>query len=204
VAALTSACGSAGDVNDGGTATPTGSAQGLSNGSTPSAAATTTTTSATPATESSVTPPASIPTANKSFADRVLEATNVARATARKCGSTDFPAAPPLKWESRLESAALSHARYLQSQNLFSHTGENGSTIGDRATAAGYTWQTVGENLAAGQIDIPTVIQGWIDSPLHCENLMNARFVDLGVALVQGTSSNTYRTYWAMALGRPR
>jgi uncharacterized protein YkwD len=33
---------------------------------------------------------------------------------------------------------------------------------------------------------------------------MNGRFTDLGVVKVDGTSSNTYRNYWAMVLARPR
>ena len=142
--------------------------------------------------------------ADKSFADRTLEAVNAARAVARKCGTVDYPAVGPLKWNVQAEQAALAHAQYLQQNNLFSHTGANGSTVGARLTATGYVWSTVGENIAAGYVDLATVIQGWLDSPGHCVNLMNGNFVDLGVALVPGTSSNTYRTYWGMVLARPR
>ncbi len=163
-----------------------------------------------PATTAAATAPAPAPvaldgsTAEKSFPVRLLEALNAARAVPRVCGTTAYPAASPLSWQPQAEQAALAQAQYLQRNNLFTHAGANGSTIGDRMTAAGYVWQSVGENLAAGYTDFAAVLQGWLDSPGHCANVMNGAFVDVGVALVQGTSSNTYRTYWAMALGRPR
>jgi uncharacterized protein YkwD len=47
-------------------------------------------------------------------------------------------------------------------------------------------------------------MDGWIASPGHCANLMNASFVEVGVACVPGTAGDTYSTYWTMDLGRPR
>jgi uncharacterized protein YkwD len=170
-----------------------------------SAAATTASAAATSAASGAVEASASSAGAtDKAFADQVLAAVNAVRAVARKCGTADYPAAGPLKWHAQTEQAARTQAEYLQQNNLFSHTGANGSTVGDRLTATGYTWSTVGENIAAGFVDVPAVVKAWVDSPGHCVNLMNANFVDLGVVLVPGTSSNTYRTYWGMVLAKPR
>lgn len=143
-------------------------------------------------------------TVDKAFSDRVLEALNAARATPRKCGTVDYPAAGPVTWNVQAELAARTQAEYLQQNNLFGHAGSNGSTVGDRLTATGYVWYTVGENLAAGYTDLGDVVKGWLDSPSHCVNVMNAAFVDLGVVMVPGTSVNTYRTYWGMVMARPR
>ena len=154
-----------------------------------------------PAAGSGATEPSAV---EKSLPARVIEALNAARAVPRTCGDTPYPAAGALSWQPQAEQAALAQAQYLQRENQFSHSGANGSTIGDRMSAAGYAWQAVGENLAAGYADFGAVLQGWLDSPGHCANVMNGSFVDVGVVLVQGTASNTYRTYWAMALGRPR
>ncbi len=134
----------------------------------------------------------------------MLERINAVRAVARNCGAADAPAVGPLVWQAQTEQAALAQAQYLQQNNLFSHTGAGGSNVGDRLTATGYVWQTVGENIAAGYTDLAAVMQGWLESPGHCVNLMNASFTDLGVAMVNGTSSNTYRSYWGMVLARPR
>lgn len=164
------------------------------------AAATPVGTNATPASTPSSTPSS----VTKTFADQVIDSVNAARAVARKCGTTDYAAVGPLRWQAQIENAALGHAQYLQQNNVFSHTGANGSSVGDRVTATGYVWQTVGENIAAGYPDLAAVVQGWIDSPSHCVNVMNGNFTEIGVVVVQGTSANTYRNYWAMVLARPR
>jgi uncharacterized protein YkwD len=174
--------------------TPTGAPTGTAG------ATATATAAATPAAVTN-TAPASV---SKAFADQVLEAVNAARATPRRCGTSEHAAAGPVRWNAQVELAALAHAQYLQQHNLFSHTGANGSSVGDRVTATGYVWQTVGENIAAGYPDLAAVVQGWIDSPSHCVNVMSGNFTDLGVVVVPGTSANTYRNYWAMVLARPR
>jgi uncharacterized protein YkwD len=46
-------------------------------------------------------------------------------------------------------------------------------------------------------------MQGWIDSPGHCANLMAPIFTELGAAGYTNPDS-TYGTYWTQAFGRPR
>ena len=88
--------------------------------------------------------------------------------------------------------------------NFFSHTGANGTSAGDRITAAGYAWTTYGENIAAGQNSINQVVDGWMASDGHCANIMNPAFVDIGVVCVAGTASTAFGTYWTMDLGKLR
>jgi uncharacterized protein YkwD len=88
--------------------------------------------------------------------------------------------------------------------NFFSHTGSNGSTLAQRVNATGYAWSSLGENIAAGQTSVNSVVDGWIASPGHCANIMNPAFVEMGLACVPGTSSNPYPTYWTMDLAQPR
>jgi uncharacterized protein YkwD len=133
-----------------------------------------------------------------------IEAVNEARAVARTCGTTDYAAAGPVQWDARLADAALMQADYLQQENLFTHSGEGNSTVGDRALMAGYDWRNVGENLAAGHTTLERVMEDWIKSPGHCATLMNPNFVDAGFAFVQGEAGNRYRSYWALVMGRPR
>lgn len=136
--------------------------------------------------------------------ERYLEAVNAVRATGRRCGSVDYPPAPPVTWNERTERAALAHAEYLQQNNRFAHLGENGSTVGERLTTTGYDWSTVGENLAAGYVELGPMVRDWLASPSHCAVLMNPAFVHMGMVMVPGTSSNTYRSYWGLVLARPR
>ncbi len=130
---------------------------------------------------------------------------NAQRAAGAVCGAEgSFPAAPNLSWNAALTQASLVHSDDMMALNFFSHTGSNGSSAGQRATAAGYVWQTWGENIAAGQPTVNSVMDAWVASPGHCANLMNARFRDIGLACVSGSANNTYRTYWTMTLGTAR
>ena len=110
----------------------------------------------------------------------------------------------PVTIDLGLTQAALVHSEDMVAGNFFSHTGSDGSNAGQRATAAGYTWRTWGENIAAGQMGVDAVVAAWMASPGHCANVMNARFADIGLACVKGGSGNTYRTYWTMVLGAAR
>jgi uncharacterized protein YkwD len=132
-----------------------------------------------------------------------LDQLNAARAVGRTCGTTQMPAVAPLRWNAALEQAAIGHSEWMQANDTFSHTGADGSSVGTRATAAGYAWKMVGENIAAGQPDLPSVIAAWLASPGHCMNIMHPDFVDVALAMKPGTSSNRYGTWWTLDFGRP-
>ena len=134
---------------------------------------------------------------------RVLELVNLARGEARSCGDKPFAAAPPVKWSERLSTTSGRHAADMAAHNYFSHAGRDGSKPADRATRAGYVWRAVGENIAAGQTTAEMAVQGWIDSPPHCENLMSRNFTEMGVAYAVNSHS-TMGIYWAQVFGTPR
>ncbi|MDP3655044.1 MAG: CAP domain-containing protein [Rhodoferax sp.] len=67
----------------------------------------------------------------------------------------------------------------------------------------GYAYCAVGENIAAGQTSVQSVMSTWINSPGHCQNLMNPTYRDMGVACVRNDAAS-YRLYWTMDLGRSR
>jgi len=135
----------------------------------------------------------------------MLAAVNAHRRAGASCGAQGaFPPAPDLAWNAALTQAAVVHSDDMVAHNFFSHTGSDGSTLGTRATAAGYVWSSLGENIAAGQATVAIVVDGWMKSDGHCANLMNANFRDIGVACVAGNASNTYRTYWTQDFGKAR
>nr|WP_255719336.1 CAP domain-containing protein [Pelomonas sp. P8] len=135
----------------------------------------------------------------------MLELVNRYRAAGASCGSEgNFAPASALRWQANLTQAALQHSDDMQSGNFFSHTGSNGSTAGQRITAAGYSWRAYGENIAAGQASASTVMTSWMNSPGHCANIMNSTFREIGVACVKGGAGNTYGTYWTMELATPQ
>ena len=139
------------------------------------------------------------------FRVSVLARINQVRATGADCGVDGvFPAAAPVTWNDALARAAEGHSQDMAAKDYFSHTSADGRTLADRVNATGYAWSSLGENIAAGYVGIDSVMDGWIASPGHCANLMNAGFAEVGVVCVAGTNADAYSTYWTMDLGRPR
>lgn len=136
------------------------------------------------------------------FAQRVLDLTNQARAQARSCGGARFAATTPLTYNAQLERAAQGYAADMAAKNYFhhDHTSADGRTFDQRITAAGYTGQTVGENIAAGQPSPEEVVAGWLASEGHCRNVMNPNFRELGVGYAYKAGS-TYGHYWVQDFG---
>jgi uncharacterized protein YkwD len=121
----------------------------------------------------------------------ILRLTNSARAQARTCGDQRFSAAPPLAWIPDLGAAALAHSRDMAKRNYFRHVGKNGSEVGDRASAQGYRWRRVGENIAAGQGSAEQAVSAWLSSPPHCANMMRPEFAEMGAAFAVNPNSDS-------------
>jgi uncharacterized protein YkwD len=133
----------------------------------------------------------------------VVERANTARARSRRCGSRAVGPAGPLRVSTALERAARLHARDMAARGAAAHTGSDGSQPGDRVTRTGYRWRLVGENVAAGQTSAEQVVRDWLASPGHCENLMDPRFRETGVAFVVDTASVS-AVYWVQVFAVAR
>lgn len=123
----------------------------------------------------------------------ILQQINDIRQKGCNCGATPMPAVSSLTWNLQLEAAAKAHAEDMSKNNYFSHTGLDGSNPGTRITAAGYSWQGYGENIAKGYITAQAVVDAWLQSEGHCKNMMNADFKEVAVSLVNG--------YWVQEFG---
>jgi uncharacterized protein YkwD len=146
-------------------------------------------------------PPA--PADSAKVAKQVLDLVNTARAHTRRCGNKQFQPVQPLVLNDRLLIAATAQAKDLASRGVVAHEGSDGSNPGDRVTRAGYAWKFVGENVAAGQLTAQEVVAGWLASPAHCDNIMDADFTQMAVAYAINTKQEI-GIYWAQVFGRPQ
>lgn len=105
-----------------------------------------------------------------------------------------------MTWDAILASAAETQSRSMANNNYFDHKDRDGRTPGDRAELAGYDFQQIGENIAAGQDSVRKVVDGWLASPGHCANLMNPQFRDLGAAYAVDPKSDA-GIYWTVMFG---
>ena len=134
---------------------------------------------------------------------RVLALVNIARAKGARCGSRTFEPAEALRTSDRLAMAAAGHAADMARHEYLEHRDRAGRSPADRARASGYQFQTVGENIASGPTTPDEVVQGWMRSPSHCENIMDSRFTQMGIAYAPARSARR-GLYWVQVLAAPR
>jgi len=123
----------------------------------------------------------------------LLQLVNDIRTKGCTCGTTAMPPVAKLVWNDQLAKAGYDHSVDMKTNNYFSHTGLDGSTPGQRIKAAGYQWNSYGENIAIGYPTEQDVMNGWLNSEGHCKNIMSGLFKDIGV----GEDGN----YWTQEFG---
>jgi len=133
---------------------------------------------------------------------QVITEVNKRRAAGATCGGVKKAAAPALTANTQLRCAARKHSKDMGVKKFFSHTGSNGSTFVQRIQLAGYTnWLAAAENIAAGQTTALAVVNGWMNSTGHCNNIMNPNLKHLGVGYYYAATA-TYKHYWTQDFGR--
>lgn len=90
-----------------------------------------------------------------------------------------------------LENEALNKAAELKAQNMFSenywaHFAPSGKTPWDFILGSGYKFTFAGENLAKNFYSPDDVVIAWMASSTHKENLLNPKYQDIGIAVVEG------------------
>lgn len=122
-------------------------------------------------------PTAPAPTTNLT-AQGVLAWTNVHRANAGLL---------PLSLDTKLTAAAALKVQDMFDQQYFAHDSPQGIGAGDLAKQVAYEYILVGENLALGNYDDDQdLVQAWMDSLGHRENILHDRFTEIGIAVLEG------------------
>jgi uncharacterized protein YkwD len=147
--------------------------------------------------------PAPMTSTGPVLASRALQLVNEARARGAKCGTRVFGPAPAMSLSGTLAGVASGHAIDMAEHNYFEHVDLAGKSPADRVRAVGYKEKLVGENIAYGPGSVEEVVQGWLDSPGHCENIMDPRFAQMGIAYSAGRTSR-HGLYWVQLLVEPQ
>lgn len=97
---------------------------------------------------------------------------------------------------SELDAAAQAKANDMAARDYWSHNTPDGKTPWTFITAAGYDYQTAGENLAYGFTTAADTITGWMNSPEHRANVLSTSYRDVGFGIIniadyQGTGPET-------------
>jgi hypothetical protein len=109
--------------------------------------------------------------------------------------------APPLAMNPKLLTAARLHSGDMYTNDFQGHTGSTGSTLGSRASAQGYTFSTLGENVfaradsifyghAGFNVDWGIGPGGMQFPPGHRNSINSPAFREVGVGVVLGVNGS--------------
>ena len=124
----------------------------------------------------------------------VMKWTNIHRAEAGLAALSE---------NSQLNTAARLRVQDMFERQYFEHVSPTGGNIGTLLDGVAYRYIVVGENLALGNYENDqALVRAWMDSPGHRANILNSRFTEIGVAVVQGTfeGKKTWLAVQAFAL----
>jgi uncharacterized protein YkwD len=105
-----------------------------------------------------------------------------------------------LTLDRRLIVAANRHAADMARRGYFAHESPSGDRAGERVQDAGYRWSRYGENIARGQDDPAEVMDGWMHSPEHRENIMDCDLHQMGIGLAFASDRTPY---WVQDFATP-
>ncbi len=112
---------------------------------------------------------------------------------------------PPVEINATLMNEAGRFSDVQAAMGTLSHIGLDGTTAGQRLTAAGYAWWSYGENLAAGQQTPEELVAAWMASPGHRANILHLRATEIGIGhTFRNDDPSYYFDYWAMEIAKPR
>jgi hypothetical protein len=91
-----------------------------------------------------------------------------------------------LNTNSKLTAAAKAKAENMFEEQYWDHFGPNGETPWQFITAAGYNYVYAGENLAKGFRTSEGVVEAWMASPAHRDNILSKNYKDIGIYVKTG------------------
>lgn len=86
-----------------------------------------------------------------------------------------------------LSEAALAKGQDMFNDQYWSHTAPDGKEPWYFMKQANYTYKVAGENLARDFMTTGDMVKAWIASPTHRSNIMNPKFQQTGIAVIDGT-----------------
>lgn len=87
----------------------------------------------------------------------------------------------PVQASSKLADVARLKSKDMADKNYFSHTSPTYGSPFDMMRQFGINYRTAGENIAKGYLNPASVMNGWMNSQGHRENILNPSFGTLGV-----------------------
>lgn len=108
----------------------------------------------------------------------------------------------PLALDTNLKTASLNKAVDMISNNYFDHFSPSGKTPWYFINNAHYDYTYAGENLAMDFRTAEGVVKAWMDSPTHRANILNSRYDDIAISVINGEIDNHETTLVVQMFGK--
>jgi hypothetical protein len=100
-----------------------------------------------------------------------------------------------------LSNAAAAKANHMFAQQYWAHIAPDGTSPWFFIKNAGYSYSVAGENLARDFGDSGSVVTAWMNSPTHRDNIVSAKYKEIGVAVVDGVLNGVETTLVVQMFG---
>lgn len=126
--------------------------------------------------------------------EQVINAVNKER---RKVGL------PSLTTNTKLMKSAQNKALDMNKNDYFAHISpKDGKKWSDFIKNANYEYLVAGENLAKGFDDVEIMVDAWMNSPAHKENIVSQKVDETGVGIFRGTLKGRETVFVVQVFGK--
>lgn len=109
--------------------------------------------------------------------ENLLQQTNLVR------NQKDLPSLQP---NQLLSEAAQIKAEDMAKREYFSHQTPEGKMSWEFISQAGYDYKTAGENLGVNYKNPEELVENWMNSPKHRQNILDEGFTEIGIGVAEG------------------
>lgn len=103
-----------------------------------------------------------------------------------------------------LSAAAQKKAEDMVARGYFAHQEPTGEMPWHWFTEGGYVYSYAGENLAVNFTDTRQLVDAWLASPTHRDNIVRPEYTDIGIGMATGTYKGREAVFVVQFFGRPR
>ncbi|PIZ64792.1 hypothetical protein COY14_03995 [Candidatus Roizmanbacteria bacterium CG_4_10_14_0_2_um_filter_36_9] len=108
-----------------------------------------------------------------------------------------------LSYNLKLEEAAQKKAKDMFAKDYWSHYGPSGETPWDFILDSDYQYEYAGENLAKNFLFSGDVVNAWMNSETHRDNILRKEYSEVGFAIVNGVLNDEETTLVVQMFGKP-
>lgn len=107
----------------------------------------------------------------------------------------------PLSVNEQLSAAAKAKASDMFQDQYWAHFSPQGKSPWDFMRQSGYRYVVAGENLARDFLHTEEMMHAWMNSPTHKENIVNGKYQEIGIAVVDGVLQGVETTLVVQMFG---